>query len=106
MIRNVVIHLQGEQPLSADIRGLPTAQDACLVCTNVRTKAGQKPIFIDDTDSWFLFPLLHIRFIEIPAEAVRAAAQGGEDEEAAAASAMTEDDLELDEDFLRRVREA
>lgn len=106
MIRNVVVHLSSEQPLVVDIRALPTAQDACLVCTNVRTKSGQRPIFIDDIGSWFLFPLLHVRFIEIPAEAVRAAAGQEGDPLVPAVAGQEDEDLEVDEEFLRRVREA
>jgi hypothetical protein len=106
VIRNVVIHMQGEQPLLADIEGLPTPTDACLVCTNLRTNAGKKPIFIDHTDSWFLIPLLHIRFVEIPA-----AALGGLDgKEPAMETAIVPleepEELEVDEEFLRKIREA
>ena len=31
MIRNVVVHLIGDQPMLADVQSLPTASDACLV---------------------------------------------------------------------------
>jgi hypothetical protein len=67
VIRNAVIHMNGEQPLLADLRTLPSASDACVVCTNVRYMNGKKPTFIDAIDSWFLIPLLMVRFVEVPA---------------------------------------
>ena len=104
MIRNVVVHMVGEQPLLADLEALPTSQDACLVCTNLRLTSGQRPTFIDRKDSFFLIPLTQIRFVEIFAEAMersgeRALAPGATDDEES-------EELELDEDFLRRIKEA
>ena len=40
MIRNVILHLHGEQPMKADIESLPSAEDAGLLCTNLRTLEG------------------------------------------------------------------
>jgi len=59
--------MNGEQPLLVDLRTLPSASDACVVCTNVRYMNGKKPTFIDAIDSWFLIPLLMVRFVEVPA---------------------------------------
>jgi hypothetical protein len=75
-----------------------------VICTNVRSLDGKRPVFIDYTDSTFVFPMASVRFVEIPTgagegERARAAA-------AAADSAEEAEDLEIDEDFLRRVREA
>ena len=70
LIRDVVLHLQNEQPLLADIFSVPTTRDTCVVCTNVRTLAGKRPLFVDRIDSVFLFPLEHIRFIEVPVRVV------------------------------------
>ena len=108
MIRDVIIHMAGEQPLMADIRSLPTSEDACLVCTNLRTRAGQKPIFIEAVDSWFLLPLQHVRFVEILASAVTAGDEEGPRAEglAAVGASAGDEELELDEDFLRRIKEA
>ena len=72
MIRNVVIHASNEQPLMADLFDLPNAEDAGLVCTNVRMMDGKRPVFIDHIDSTFFFPYHVIRFIEIPKGAVPA----------------------------------
>jgi hypothetical protein len=103
MIRNVVVHMVGEQPLLADIEALPTPQDACLVCTNLRTSAGTRPTFIDARENWFLIPLSQIRFVEIP-EAAMDRARGGLGEEPEKPEEPEE--LELDEEFLRRIKEA
>ncbi len=69
MIRNIVIHLMNEQPLLADLFGLPSAGDAGMLCTNLRTLDGKRPVFIDHSDSTFFFPYLHIRFLEWTASA-------------------------------------
>ncbi len=133
MIRNVVIHVSNEQPLLADLYGPPTPGDAGLLCTNVRMLDGKRPIFIDYSDSTFYFPYLHLRFLEIPAgELQRHMDQGGtapgyagreadagdadqrltvllaeapaiSSEEAPAPDA--DDELDLDEDFLQRIRD-
>ena len=105
MIRNAVIHLTGEQPLVADLDQMPTPTDVGLLCSNVRYVDGKKPNFIDHRESTFLFPMLHIRFIEIPsAEDRRDLPAIGAGEIPAPVDDML--DLEPDEDFLRRIREA
>ena len=114
MIRNVVLHINGEQPLLADLFEMPSTADVSLRCTNMRLMNGKRPVFVDDMHSVFYFPYLNIRFIEImPAslavgdrpmpvatgvhgEVAVPTALGGPDDGA---------DLEIDEDFLRRIRE-
>jgi hypothetical protein len=110
VIRNVVIHIANEQPLVADLYDMPTAADVSLVCTNVRMLDGKKPIFIDHQNSVFSFPYTTIRFIEILAGAATGMPETPADERDAVAAGAGEDaeaepDLELDEDFLRRIRE-
>ncbi|MFL5779658.1 MAG: hypothetical protein ACJ761_12060 [Chloroflexota bacterium] len=108
MIRDVVIHVHNDQPMIADLYGLPQPGDVLLRCTNLRTKNGQRPVFADDQRSDFFFPMLHIRFLEVvpepaaPGERVRAGSHG-----ANGSGKPGEDDgeLEIDEDFLRRIRE-
>ena len=104
MIRDAVIHMQGEQPLVADLPTLPAGGDSCLVCTNLRTLDGKRPVFVDATSSTFVIPLQHVRFIEIvpdgdAAANARKALEAGEPAADEAAEG-------LDEDFLRRIREA
>jgi hypothetical protein len=77
MIRDVVLHMHGDQPMVADIESLPTADDSTLVCTNLRTIERRKPLTVDHTDSVFIIPLMFIRFIEIPRAAIMAAGVGG-----------------------------
>ena len=85
--------------------------DVSLVCTNVRMLDGKKPRVHRPQRVVFFFPYLHIRFIEIlprrrdrparPAERRRDAADAVEPAEAD----ETRGRLELDEDFLRRIRD-
>ncbi len=117
MIKNVIIHLANEQPLLADIETQPKPSDMVLVCTNLRTMNGTRPVFIDRMESMFVFPYTQVRFIEVPrvAKAAKQPAAGqepatpelpaGVPEVAAPAAPEPEADLEIDEDFLRRVRE-
>jgi hypothetical protein len=104
-MRDAVLHLVNDQPLLVDLVEAPKAADQGLLCTNVRTSGGLRPSFIDRSDSTFFFPYLQIRFLEIHPIADAIAEAGL----AAAASAPAPDDadeLDLDEDLLRRVREA
>ncbi len=105
MIRNAIIHVQNEQPLLADLYEMPSALDQGLLCTNLRMLDGKRPVFIEKSDSAFFFPYLHIRFVEImPGSS--GLPEIGEPVEAAEKEELVEDaDLELDEDFLRRIRE-
>jgi hypothetical protein len=109
VIRNAVIHISNEQPLLADIFELPSPGDQGLRCTNLRTMNGKRPVFVDRSESIFFFPYIHIRFIEIPPGA------GGsgdlpvvveEQPPAGVPGGEPEAELEIDEDFLRRIREA
>ena len=101
-----ILHLLNDQPLNVELVDEPKAGDTAVICTNVRTMDGKRPVFIDFSESIFAFPMASVRFIEIPtgaeeAERARAAAAA-----AAAEGADEAEDLEIDEDFLRRVREA
>lgn len=139
MIRNVVVHIANEQPLLADLYDVPAAADAGLLCTNLRSMDGKRPVFIDKIENTFFFPYLVIRFLELPTGALERhraespSATGGTASAAAAAGwpapdaesgtdqgepsslpAVIEvgagaDELnlgeEIDEDFLRRIRD-
>lgn len=136
MIRNAVIHISNEQPLTADLFGVPTATDAGLLCTNLRMMDGKRPVFIDNIAATFFFPYLHIRFVEIPPGSLARHLEEGGDAPAFAARPAgdgaaggtgdpesrlpvvvpadavddeelpdPEAELEIDEDFLRRVRD-
>jgi hypothetical protein len=108
MIKNAVIHLLNEQPVLADLYDMPKALDQGLLCTNLRTMDGKRPVFIDESAGVFFFPYLHVRFLEIPPASTGLApieqpAEAGRTPEPAVEEA--EADEELDEDFLRRIRE-
>ena len=133
MIRNVCIHLANEQPLLVDLFDIPTSADAGLLCTNLRSMDGKRPVFIDRIQDTFFFPYHTIRFMEIPEGALdgHTASSGGEGgAEARTGGAAgsgdaspdrrlavpvgspggedgSADDLELeiDEDFLQRIRD-
>jgi hypothetical protein len=99
-----ILHLLNDQPLAVDLFEEPKASDLTIICTNPRTIDGKKPVFIDFTSSTFVFPMAAVRFIEIPKpgeEDARRASLTMRSEEA-----EEEEDLEIDEDFLRRIREA
>jgi hypothetical protein len=110
VIRNAVLHINNEQPLLADLFEMPSATDQGLRCTNLRTMNGKRPVFADDTGSVFFFPYLHIRFVEIPpgsagGEVPLPAPVGAALEGSAPEEALDDGELEIDEDFLRRIRE-
>ena len=99
-----ILHLLNDQPLTVDLLEEPKPSDQSIVCTNVKTIDGKRPVFIDFSSSTFVFPVAMVRFVEMPTEAVAQA-----DGSRPMMSALDDDDgdeLEIDEDFLRRVREA
>jgi hypothetical protein len=130
VIRNVVVHISNEQPLLADLYDIPAASDAGLLCVNLRLMDGKRPVFIDNIGNSFFFPYHVIRFLEMTtaslerhrAETGQGAGQAGRSPqppiseeqsilpavievgsgETAAGLDMGE---EIDEDFLRRIRE-
>ena len=59
--------------MKADIESLPRAADAGLLCTNLRTLEGRKPLSTEYLDSVFLLPYNIIRFIEIPRDSIHGA---------------------------------
>jgi hypothetical protein len=111
MIRNVVLHLNNEQPVVVDLFELPKAIDLGVRCTNMKTLDGKRPVFIDDTNAVFFFPYLHVRFVEIPPRSLvgtelEVAVEVAVPVAAPAAESLDDDEnLEIDEDFLRRIRE-
>jgi hypothetical protein len=121
VIRDAVLHINNEQPLLADLFEAPSPGDVGLRCTNLRSLNGKRPVFVDDIASIFFFPYLHIRFVEIPPGAIsgsdpalalateeaddRAGRDAAEVTDGAAEEADAEGELEISEDFLRRVRE-
>jgi hypothetical protein len=115
MIRGAVLHFASEQPLVGDMRALPTAADVCIVITNLRFVDGRRPTFIDHADSWFLYPLNQIRFIEIPADSFAGEEHLALPEGDLVTTPLTDDEDEeiydpaeerAADELLRRIREA
>jgi hypothetical protein len=96
-----ILHLLNDQPLVVDLLEEPTPRDVAVVCTNPRTVDGKKPVFIDFSNSTFVYPMTSIRFVE-----VLRTGEDGERTPAVSEASAEPEDLEIDEDFLRRVREA
>lgn len=100
--------MQNEQPLKADVEQMPTAADSCLMCTNLRYLNGKKPSWSDHIDSWFMIPMTVIRFVEVPQTSI----SGVDGIIPLGATPFAHDephvfeDLEPDEDLMRRIREA
>ena len=107
LVRGAVLHLANDQPLLVDLFGLPSAADPVLVCTNVRSLTGKRPVWADNVESIYYFPWIHVRFLEIPPGAGESVGGLPAVIQAAPPPPLPdlEPDLEIDEDFLRRVRE-
>ena len=117
MIHDAVLHLVNEQPLLVDVFETPSPGDTVLVCTNLRTMSKTRPTFADRMDSTFVFAYAHVRFLELPASTTRTVpAERAPAERVLAIQLAGPDlagpdlaephlDLELDEDFQRRVRD-
>jgi hypothetical protein len=101
MIRDAVLHLLNEQPLVADLPAMPSPGDVTLHCTNLRTLNRKRPVFVDNIAATFIVPYAQIRFVEIPTTSPARA----EVRETPALTAPAPEELELDEDLLRRVRD-
>jgi hypothetical protein len=69
VIRGAIIHLQGKLPVVADLAAPPARTDLGVVCTNLRTRDGKRPTFIDDQQGWFLIPMHEITIVELPRDA-------------------------------------
>lgn len=105
IVHDAVLHLVNEQPLLCDLLAIPSASDSAVLCTNLRLKGGKAPVFVDSTESLFLFPFGQIRFLEIPPEATAWSRPDAPGSVAGPAPLPREEDLEVDEGLLRRIRE-
>ena len=107
MIRNVVIHQTGQLPIVADLKALPAMGDANLLCTNVRTTDGKRPTFIDEADSWFVIPLMTVRFLEVPRASMADTGDMDDDQipDVEEQPVVDEAPAEPDPDLLARIRD-
>jgi len=56
LLRDVVVHLQNEQPLLADLAVEPARADTVVICRNLRTMNGKKQDFVDRSIPRSSFP--------------------------------------------------
>ncbi len=106
LVRGAVIHLANEQPLVVDLFGYPGPGDVTVICTNARSTTGKRPIWADHSDSIFYFPWTQIRFLEVPPDRNAPLAQPPAADSGVAVRDAAEESEEIDEEFLRRVRDA
>jgi hypothetical protein len=114
MIRDAVLHLKSEQPLLVDLEALPATSDNVIICSNLRMMNGNRPVFVDEIASTFVFPMEFVRFIEVPPKAMAGYDRMGRLEAGRPAvpayadprsEAAAVEEAEIDEDFLKRVRD-
>ena len=100
------------------MRAAPRSTDQGVICTNMRTRDGKQPSFIEDSAGWFLVPMHEITIIELPVDAYDASsdpialgtglADNGHhrgDAPREAAAELDTSPLEPDEDLLARIRD-
>ena len=61
----VLIHLNNEDAVLADIDQLPAAADTLVVVKNPRRRDGKDVTYLDVNASIVLFPIYRINFIEV-----------------------------------------
>jgi hypothetical protein len=108
VISGVIVHIENELPIKADVETLPSPGDMSIRCTNVRTIDGKRPQFVHDKNSSFIFPLHIVRLIEIPQ--VSASSEIALQDEPTYTSQHVEPeydgyDEEAEEDLLARIRQ-
>lgn len=116
MIYGAIVRIAGKLPLLVDLRDLPAPTDLAVLCTNVRTRDGKQPQFIEDPQAWFLIPIHEITIIEIPTGSTEPAlatpadrnghaASVGENDMMVVEQAADTEPLDTDEDLLARIRQ-
>jgi hypothetical protein len=113
VITGVIVHIENELPIMADIEELPAPTDMLVRCMNVRTVDGKRPAFAHDLKSTFIFPIGVIRLIEVPEHsqsrmmAVSGQPDDVDDEQLSPQGQLLDDgaDEEPDEDLLARIRQ-
>ena len=104
VIPKVIIHLNNDLPILADVESLPSGADRSITCTNIRTIDGKRPAFVHDPHSTFVFPLSVIRMIEASRESLDPLGEHSAPAEASPAPPDESFDEEPDEDLLAKIR--
>ncbi len=64
MAFTVLIHLQGTDPIMAEMDALPDPHANYILCTNPRARDGKNLVYIEPGCTRFMFPWHRINFIE------------------------------------------
>jgi hypothetical protein len=67
MAIEVLVHLQNEDPILAELDDMPQPSDQSIVLTNPRRRDGQSVHYITEGATAFIFPWTRISFIEVMA---------------------------------------
>jgi hypothetical protein len=106
VIKGVILHLENDLPVMADLEDLPDGSDVMLRCTNVRLLDGKRPAFVHNVKSVFVMPLARIRVIEIPPSAgVAGEFQPEMEDEKPSEPVLEQATEEAEEDLLARIRQ-
>jgi hypothetical protein len=65
MPKTVILHLQNEDPIVAEVDELPGASDTMVKLSSVRLLDGKNVQFVTPGAIGFMFPLHRISFIEV-----------------------------------------
>ena len=65
MALEVIVHMQNEDPIVAEIDRLPDPTHQSIVVTNPRRRDGRPIHYVTEGATAFIFPLSRITFIEI-----------------------------------------
>jgi hypothetical protein len=68
MAVEVILHLQNEDPVLADIEVIPDATHQFVEVTNPRRRDGRSLHYVTEGATSFLFPWTRITFIEVMGE--------------------------------------
>lgn len=69
MTVEIILHLQNEDPIVAEIEELPGPTDQTITIVNPRRRDGRSLHYITEGATAFIFPLTRISFIEIMEDA-------------------------------------
>jgi hypothetical protein len=107
VFKGVILHLENDLPVMADLEDFPAGSDVLLRCTNVRLLDGKRPAFVHDAKSVFVIPLSRIRAMEVPRQTgtTDAEDEAAQEEEMPPEPQLEPVDEEAEEDLLARIRQ-
>lgn len=65
MAYTVIIHIQNEDPILAEMETLPAAADTLVSFSNPRKRDGKPLYYLTEGSVAYIFPLWRISFIEV-----------------------------------------